>query len=105
MMGNLSQDRLNPNSPFNTCIDYAGPVLIKDRKIRGYKVLKSYICVYYICFATKTVHIDLANDMCTEAFLAAFRRFVARRCVRHSLVGARSEIKQLNDFLSCNSNT
>jgi hypothetical protein len=41
-------------------------------------VTKSYI-VIFVCFATKAVHIELVTILITEAFLAALRRFIARR--------------------------
>lgn len=45
------------------------------RKSRSYKI---YIAVF-ICFAVKSVHLEIVSDLSTSAFLAAFDRFVARR--------------------------
>lgn len=54
IMGNFPRDRATPTSPFSISgVDYAGPLLIKVRKVR-----KCYICVF-ICFATKPMHLEL----------------------------------------------
>jgi len=45
------------------------------RKARQYKV---YIAVF-VCMNVKAVHLELVTDLSTDAFLAAFNRFVARR--------------------------
>ncbi|UYV84337.1 hypothetical protein LAZ67_X001888 [Cordylochernes scorpioides] len=45
---------------------------------RGRKVGKGYICLFF-CFLTRAVHIELVTDASTPTFLAAFKRFVARR--------------------------
>ena len=37
-----------------------------------------YAC-FFVCMSTKCVHIELVMDMTTDSFLAALRRFVARR--------------------------
>lgn len=79
VMGNLPTDRTHLEYPFlNTGVDYAGPVLIADRRGRGCKLLKSYICVF-VCFAVRAVHLELVSDLTKEAFLAAFSRFISRR--------------------------
>ncbi|XP_031359012.1 uncharacterized protein LOC116182608 [Photinus pyralis] len=50
---------------------------------RGLKANKAYVCVF-VCNATKAVHLEVVSDLSAEAFIAAFRRFVARRgCVSH----------------------
>ena len=56
IMSNLPVSRTMPNPPFHSCgVDYAGPLFIKDRKGRGCKTTKVYICLF-VCFTTKAVH-------------------------------------------------
>lgn len=110
LMGSLPTARLTPTRPFKVCgIDYAGPILIRDRKTRNYKTTKVYICLF-ICFVTKAVHIELVSELTSDAFIAALRRFVSRRgkCSdiysdnASNFVGAD---KIIRDFLRANKNT
>lgn len=39
---------------------------------------KAYVCLF-VCTVTKAIHIELVTDLTSAAFIAAFRRFVARR--------------------------
>ncbi|GFY49205.1 integrase catalytic domain-containing protein [Trichonephila inaurata madagascariensis] len=79
LMGNLPKHRVTLERPFFSCgIDYAGPVLIKCNKGRGTKSTKGYIALF-VCLATKAVHIEAAGDLTTNSFIAALRRFSARR--------------------------
>ncbi|XP_033226061.1 uncharacterized protein LOC117178740 [Belonocnema kinseyi] len=105
-MGNLPFDRVSPNGPFLTCgVDYAGLFFVVE-KSRSRSVSKAYICIF-VCFATNTVHIELARDISTNAFFNCLYRFVSRRgkCKNiHSdngtnFVGARNELKELGELL------
>ncbi|GFU47968.1 integrase catalytic domain-containing protein [Trichonephila clavipes] len=79
LMGNLPKHRVTLERPFFSCgIDYAGPVLIKCNKGRGTKSTKGYIALF-VCLATKAVHIEAVGDLTTDSFIAALRRFGARR--------------------------
>ncbi|KMQ87813.1 hypothetical protein RF55_12812 [Lasius niger] len=78
-MGNLPKERVTPSRPFlRTGVDYAGPIFIRTTKGRGHRSHKGFIAVF-VCFTTKAVHLEAASDYTTEAFLAALRRFTARR--------------------------
>ncbi|XP_076165212.1 uncharacterized protein LOC143145582 [Ptiloglossa arizonensis] len=78
-MGNLPKDRVTPSRPFlKTGIDYCWPFLIKEKRLRNTKTIKAYVAVF-VCFATKAVHLELVGDLTTSAFLAALKRFFARR--------------------------
>ncbi|XP_056641535.1 uncharacterized protein LOC130448272 [Diorhabda sublineata] len=78
-MGELPSSRVNPSKPFHTVgIDYAGPYLIKDSKLRNKKYIKSYICLF-ICFSSKATHLELVSDLTADGFLNAFKRFISRR--------------------------
>ncbi|XP_031788869.1 uncharacterized protein LOC116417892 [Nasonia vitripennis] len=60
-----------------TGLDYAGPFPILFSKGRGAKSTKGYIAIF-VCIVVRAVHIEVVSDLST-AFLAAFRRFTARR--------------------------
>lgn len=79
IMGQLPSSRTNLEFPFlDSYVDYAGPVLVANRKGRGCKLTKSYMCIF-VCSAVKAVHLELVTDLTTEAYMAALNRFVARR--------------------------
>lgn len=78
-MGDLPSQRITQSRPFShTGCDYAGPFCIKLSKGRKPKTAKAYICLF-VCMATKAIHLELVSDLTSDAFLAAFRRFVSRR--------------------------
>ena len=108
IMGELPSGRVTPSRPFSHCgVDYAGPFTIKSRSGRGCKHSKAYLALF-VCFSTKALHLELASDMTTKTFLAAFRRFVSRRglpSVMYSdngtnFTGAANELKTLVKQLS-----
>ncbi|GFW45781.1 integrase catalytic domain-containing protein [Trichonephila clavipes] len=108
LMGNLPKHRATLERPFFSCgIDYAGPVLIKCNKGRGTKSTKGYIALF-VCLATKAVHIEAVGDLTTDSFIAALRRFSARRgAPRHiysdngtNFVGARRKLDEIRKPLS-----
>ncbi|XP_044756884.1 uncharacterized protein LOC123315299 [Coccinella septempunctata] len=79
LMGNLPAVRLNKIKPFRCVgVDFGGPFFVTMSRSRGTKYTKAYICLF-ICFAVKAVHVELVSDLSSEAFLAALRRFIARR--------------------------
>lgn len=79
MMGQLPSVRVTPGRAFKKSgVDYAGPIDIRTTKGRGHHAYKGYICLF-ICMVTRAVHIEAVTDLTTQGFLAAFRRFVARR--------------------------
>ncbi|CAG9131206.1 unnamed protein product [Plutella xylostella] len=78
-MGNLPKARLEADHPFcHTAVDYAGPIMIANRKGRGCKLIKAYICVF-VCLTVKAVHLELVTDLSAKCFISALNRFVARR--------------------------
>ncbi|XP_071057553.1 uncharacterized protein [Onthophagus taurus] len=79
MMGELPAPRVCPAPLFtHTGVDYAGPIQIRTTKGRGHKSYKGYIAVF-VCLTTKAIHLKAVSDMTTETFLAALKRFTARR--------------------------
>ncbi|XP_060665774.1 uncharacterized protein LOC132798069 [Drosophila nasuta] len=106
IMGNLPPLRVTQARPFfNSGVDYCGPFKI-HYKVRGKKPSTAYIAIF-CCFATKAVHLELVSDLTTEAFLAALRRFIARRgkCqVLHcdnatNFVGAKNKLQELQEAI------
>ncbi|XP_074031851.1 uncharacterized protein [Leptinotarsa decemlineata] len=78
-MGNLPSFRINQLKPFSCVgVDFGGPFFVTPSKGRGIKSQKAYICLF-ICATTKAIHLELVSDLTTQAFLAALRRFIARR--------------------------
>lgn len=78
-MGDLPSYRINQLKPFSSAaVDFGGPFDISLGRGRGNKTYKAYICVF-VCTSTKAIHTELATELSSEAFLAALRRFVARR--------------------------
>ncbi|XP_011686440.1 PREDICTED: uncharacterized protein LOC105449136 [Wasmannia auropunctata] len=76
IMGALTSSRV---TPFSHCgVDYAGPVILREGKRRNARNHKAYISIF-VYFATKGVHIELVSDLTSDAFLAAFKRFISRR--------------------------
>lgn len=102
LMGDLPKARVTPARPFlHSGVDFAGPYDILQSKGRGAKVNKAYIAIF-ICMATKAIHIELVGDLTSEAYIAAFKRFVSRRgkCTHlwsdqgRNFVGANKELKE-----------
>lgn len=78
-MGSLPIARVNASRAFlHTAVDYAGPIWSRTSKGRGQKATKSWIAVF-VCLSTKAIHLELVSDLSTAAFIAAFKRFTARR--------------------------
>ncbi|XP_063630296.1 uncharacterized protein LOC134801610 [Cydia splendana] len=79
LMGQLPAPRVTPHRAFlNSGVDYAGPVQLRTSKGRGHTSTKGYICLF-ICMSTRAIHLEAVTDLTAQAFIAAFRRFVARR--------------------------
>lgn len=79
LMGLLPSDRVNPGRAFeSTGVDYCGPFSIKERKGRCKIITKAYVAVF-VCQKSRAVHLELVSELTTLAFMAAFRRLVARR--------------------------
>lgn len=79
IMASLPPDRTMLSRPFhNTGVDFAGPFPIKNFTGRACLISKGYVCIF-VCFATKAVHLEVASDLSTQAFMAALSRFIGRR--------------------------
>ncbi|XP_065092852.1 uncharacterized protein LOC135713638 [Ochlerotatus camptorhynchus] len=105
----LPTSRVTPSRPFSVSgVDYCGPIYLKGAHRKAGPV-KAYIAIF-VCFSTRAVHIELAHDLSTAAFLAALRRFVARRGMVSELhsdnatnyKGAANELNQVYRMLKTN---
>ena len=87
-------------------VDYAGHVLVKYGYICKPTVVKTYICVF-VSLTVKAVHLELVNDLSSDAFIASLCRFVFRRGILSliwsdhgtNFVEASRELKELYRFL------
>ena len=76
LMADLPPARMQINShPFAYCgVDYFGPLTVRQKRSR----VKRYGCLF-TCLTTRAIHLEVASDLTTDAFINALRRFLARR--------------------------
>ncbi|XP_044312576.1 uncharacterized protein LOC123037144 [Drosophila rhopaloa] len=107
-MADLPSVRITQALPFiYTGCDYAGPILLKDAKVRKPRISKGYICLF-VCMVTSAIHLELATDLTTETFLAALRRFISVRgkCSKiysdngTNFIGAKRSLDEMQELLS-----
>lgn len=103
LMSALPKARVNASKAFShSGVDYAGPFNLRLSKHRGRGTYKGFVAVF-VCMATKAIHIELASDLSSKSFLAAFKRFVSRRGFCSDIysdngtnfVGANRELKSM----------
>jgi hypothetical protein len=76
-MADLPASRVQQCRPFTRVgIDLAGPLQMRELGLRKSRIVKISV---FVCFTVKAVHLEVVSDLSTNAFLAAFDRFVARR--------------------------
>jgi len=108
VMGSLPANRVQRNPAFHTTgVDYCKPFYHKAEA--GNKAPhKCYIAVF-VCFSTKAAHLEVVQDLTTDSFIAALRRFISLRGSPRTIwsdnatnfVGAKSELAELKElFLS-----
>ena len=84
-LGILPSPRVTPSRPFLFCaVDYGGPFMIRHGGQRSRTLSKSYVSLF-ICLATRAIHLELVSDLTANAFIAALRRFMARRGIPSQL--------------------
>ncbi|XP_039447736.2 uncharacterized protein LOC120426987 [Culex pipiens pallens] len=102
LMADLPPERVTPCTPFaRVGVDYCGPFQVAYPQRRA-RPVKCFVAIF-VCFVNKAVHLELAADLTTQAFLAALKRFTARRCKpklvmcdnAKNFVGARRELNEL----------
>ncbi|XP_024889769.1 uncharacterized protein LOC112466111 [Temnothorax curvispinosus] len=103
IMAPLPIENLTPSRAFlHSGVDYAGPFVLKTWRGRNPQTYKAYIALF-VCHATSAIHLELVTDYTTDAFIAAYKRFTARRGICATLMsdcgtnfqGADSELKRL----------
>lgn len=78
-MGILPAQRVNTDFPFlSVGIDFAGPFYIVNRKGRGSRLLKCYMCLF-ICLRYKCIHLEAVSDLSKDSFIMTLKRFISRR--------------------------
>ncbi|KAG7305534.1 hypothetical protein JYU34_009613, partial [Plutella xylostella] len=109
IMGNLPKQRLQADYPFaNTAVDYAGPILIANKKGRGSQLKKAYIAIF-VCMAVRAVHIELVTDLTSQGYMAMLNRLICRRGKPASITSDNAKcfigtFNELPKFLKQNSN-
>ena len=97
-MADLPDDRTEPSPPLTYCgMDCFGLFYVKE----GRKECKRY-GLLFTCMSSRAVHIEMLDDMTTDAFINALRCFIALRgAVRQlrsdqgsNFVGAQHELKE-----------
>ena len=74
-MANQPKERLQPSAPFSYCgYDCFGPIYVKD----GRKELNRYGLIF-TCMSSRAVHIEMLDNMTTDAFINGLRCFIAIR--------------------------
>ncbi|XP_044317752.1 uncharacterized protein LOC123038125 [Drosophila rhopaloa] len=104
-IGGRKTDRVNTTSAFMvTGLYFCGPFCYKTG-VRSKVPVKTYVCVF-ICFATKAIHLELVQDLSTQAFLGALKRFILTRGKpariwsdnATNFVGAKNELAELKNL-------
>lgn len=96
LMGQLPEPRVTPSRPFcHNGLHDADPIQIKTTKGRGYKSNKGYVA-FFVCLATKSLHLEIVSDMTSDSFLASFRRFTVHMYLdnKTTFVGAAKVFKK-----------
>jgi len=71
----LPKVRVGEGRPFAvTGVDFTGALYVKEASGEQ----KVYICLF-TCASTRAIHLEIVNDLSTESFMLAFRRFAGRR--------------------------
>jgi len=107
-MADLPSVRVTQALPFvNTGCDYAGPIFLKDAKVRKPRIGKGYISLF-VCMVTSAIHLELVTDLTTETFLATFLRFISLRgkCSKiysdngTNFIGSKRSLNEMQELFS-----
>ncbi|XP_067945392.1 uncharacterized protein [Watersipora subatra] len=103
-MGELPDERLQKVPPFTyTGMDCFGPFVVKERcsELKRYGLL-------FTCLYNRAVHIEVIDDLTTDAFINSLRCFLAiRESVKKlfcdygtNFIGGKNELKRQFEFMS-----
>jgi len=107
-MGNLRSARVRESISFaNTGVDFCDLFYIKEKRYRNQRRIKIYVCVF-VCMSIKAIHLEIVSDLTSYGFLAALRRFIARRGMPEhvysdngtNFVGANNQLKEMYSSLN-----
>ena len=97
-MADLPADRISTEPPFTYVgLDMFGPLTVKNYR----KEMKRF-GIIFTCLSSRAVHLEVVQNMVTDSFIQALRRFIARRgnirLIRcdngTNFVGAKSELQR-----------
>ena len=104
-MADLSAEQVTQARPFSQCgLDFVGPI---TTKLPDPACQKRYVA-FFVCFITKTIHLELVSNLAKEACILALKRFSARRRTPtkpfgdngSNFIGARKDLIKLQETLS-----
>lgn len=107
LMRDLPFYRVASCRPFSACgSDYAGPTNLLKYQGRGAKITKRYI-VLFVCFATKSLHLEFLRDLTSEVSIASLNRCCSRRGNHQHIysdngttfVGTKRQLSDLHKFI------
>ncbi|KAL0860033.1 hypothetical protein ABMA27_010348 [Loxostege sticticalis] len=102
IMGNLPVERVTANFPFINCeVDYAGPLYILNRKGRGSRLEKCYLCIF-VCFSTRAIHLELVTSLSSQSYILAMKRFISRRGKPYQIFSDNGRNFSIIDYASDN---
>ena len=81
-MSDIPEDKLCVDEkPFtNTGVDHLGPYHIKlSKRTRSNQATAKRYIAPFTCLTTRVVHLEIAGDLSTAAFILALRIFISRR--------------------------
>ena len=98
LMSDLPEDRMETSPPFTFCgMDCFGPFYVKE----GHKEIKRY-GLLFTCMCSRAVHIEMLDDMTTDAFINSLRCFLAIRGAVQQIRSDRESnfVRAQNEFLT-----
>lgn len=79
LIADLPASRVQGCRPFlRVGVNFAGNLSMRECRLRKARSYKVYIAIF-VCMVVKAIQIEIVLELTTDAFFAAFDRFVARR--------------------------